>query len=95
MINDIAADLIKATWQLVKPGGLLIVHQNKYSQSSELNPEQIESLLSTLGTTRYYSSIAASEHKANVDISHYSLIIEQELKEENSHKEGVFWVVQK
>ena len=95
LINDIAADLIKATWQLVKPGGLLIVHQNKYSQSSELNPEQIESLLSTLGTTRYYSSIAASEHKANVDISHYSLIIEQELKEENSHKEGVFWVVQK
>jgi hypothetical protein len=95
LINNIAADLIKATWQLLSPGGLLIVHQNKHSQSPKLNPEQIESLLSTLGTTRYYSSIAASEHKATVDISHYSLIIEQELRDENNHKEGVFWVVQK
>lgn len=95
IINNFAADLIKATWQLLHSGGLLIVHQNKHLPSPEFNPAQIKSLLNTFGTTRYYSSIAASEHKENVDISHYSLIIEQELKDENSHKEGVFWVVQK
>ena len=89
------ANLLKTAWQKLSPEGLLIVHESPSSDSKQLKPEQIQSLLASLGTVKYYSSIAASERDPNVEISHYSLIIEQELRNENTHKEGVFWIVQK
>ena len=89
--NDEQAAIINGAWQKLAPNGLLIVHET----NSNLSPEHINQQLSKLGTTKYYSSIVASEHKADVEISHYSLLIEEELREENKNKAGVFWVVQK
>ncbi len=88
--NDEQVTLINKAWQKLAPNGLLIVHET----SSNLSPEHIKQQLSKLGPTKYYSSIVASEHKADVEISHYSLLIEEELREENKNKAGVFWVVQ-
>lgn len=95
LINETLAVTIETTWKLLAPGGLLIVHQDKHITSENLNAEQIESMLSSLGIVKYYSSIAASEHKPGLEISHYSSLIEQELKKESDNKEGVFWVVVK
>jgi hypothetical protein len=89
--SDEQTALINKAWQKLAPNGLLIVHEN----DSSLSPEHLNMLLSKLGSTKYYSSIVASEHKADVEISHYSLLIEEELREENKNKAGVFWVVQK
>jgi hypothetical protein len=95
LINNLDKDLIEASWPLLSTGGLLIVHQNKDLSTPRLESVQIESLLNALGTTQYYSSIAASKHLVDIEISHYSLMIEQELRDENINKDGVFWVVQK
>ena len=93
--DDARIELIRSIWQNISPGGLLIVHEQQSDNGPELKPEKIQSMLSPLGAVKYYSSIAASEHKPDVVISHYSLMIEQELKNENIDKEGVYWVVQK
>ena len=95
LINSADEVTIEATWDLIAPGGLLIVHQDQHIPTKKLSTEQIESKLNSLSTVRYYSSIAASEHKSGNEISHYSTIIEQELKDERDNKEGVFWVIEK
>ena len=95
LINSANEHMIETTWKLLAAGGLLIVHQDKHIATKNLRTEQIESKLNSLGTVRYYSSIAASEHKPSTEISHYSSLIEQELIDERDNKEGVFWVVEK
>ncbi len=94
-LNDLTADdqsaLIDNAWQKLTTGGLLIIHES----GAAVSPEQINTLLTKLGKPTYYSSIVASEHKPDVEISHYSLLIEQALREENQNKYGVFWVVKK
>ena len=95
LINSAIELTIETTWELLTPGGLLIVHQDKNIPTKNLSAKQIESKLNSLGTVKYYSSIAASEHKPNTEISHYSTTIEQELKNERDNKDGVFWVLVK
>jgi hypothetical protein len=85
------SDLIGKAWQKLAKGGLLIVRES----DPRFSPDHINSLVTPLGMTKHYSSIVASEQKTDVEISHYSLLIEQELKEENKNKAGIFWVVQK
>lgn len=85
------SDLINKAWDKVISGGILIIHESE----DRLAPDVIEALLSPLGSVKHYSSIVASEHKPDTEISHYSLMIEQELVEENQHKKGIFWVVHK
>ena len=88
---DEPADVLAKAWQKLSPNGLLIV----YDGDQSLAPEQLHSLLSNFGSIQHYSAIAASEHKTDVEISHYSLLIEEELRAENKDKKGLFWVVQK
>jgi hypothetical protein len=85
------SDLIGKAWQTLATDGLLIVRES----DPHFSPDHLNSLLTPLGTIKHYSSIVASEQKADVEISHYSLLIEQELKEENKNKASIFWVVQK
>lgn len=86
--------LVKGAWEKLNTGGVLIVHQTSSEQAST-TPKSISALLEGLGDVKYYSSIAGSEHKPEVEISHYSLLIEEELRKENETKEGIFWVIQK
>ena len=88
---DKPADALAKAWGKLSPNGLLIV----YDGDQSLAPEQLHSLLSNFGSIQHYSAIAASEHKTDVEISHYSLLIEEELRAENKDKKGLFWVVQK
>ncbi len=92
-INHFAqpADALSKAWDKLSLNGLLIVYDGDHSYT----PEQLHSLLSVFGSVKHYSSIAASEHKSDVEISHYSLLIEEELRIENKQKKGLFWVVQK
>lgn len=85
------SSLINMAWKKLAAGGLLIVRES----DSALSPDHLNSLLTPLGKTKHYSSLVASEHNVDVEISHYSLLIEQELREENKNRTGIFWVVQK
>ncbi|MFT7235218.1 MAG: hypothetical protein ACI9QV_000790 [Methylophagaceae bacterium] len=91
LTSDEQSKIVAKVWQKLPTGGLLIVNEN----NPDFLVEHINALLTETGTIKHYSAIVASEHQADVDISHYSLIIEQELKEENQNKVGIFWVVQK
>lgn len=91
LTNDEQSELISKVWQKLPAGGLLILNES----NTDFSVEHINDLLIHTGEIKHYSAIVASEHQADVDISHYSLLIEQELKEENQNKVGIFWVVQK
>ena len=91
LTGDEQSTLIGNAWQKLGMGGVLIVHDS----DSGVSPEHINALLSPLGRLKHYSAIVASEHQPDAEISHYSLLIEQELREENQNKLGVFWLVQK
>ena len=88
---DKPTDALAKAWEKLSSNGLLIVYDKDQSHS----PKQLQSLLSVFGQIKHYSAIAASEHKTDVEISHYSLLIEEELRTENEEKKGLFWVVQK
>ena len=82
-------NLIDSALKAVNQNGLLIVYED-LNQSKE----QFE-YLENLGTVKMYSSIVASEIHKHVEISHYSTIQEQKLREENTERDKVFRVIQK
>jgi hypothetical protein len=90
-----AKSQIENAWKKVSANGVLIVYEKKDNQNDNCTPGQLNEMLSSLGTIRHYSSIAASEIQDHIEMSHYSILIEEELRKENKTKQGVFWVVQK
>ncbi len=92
--NEANKQLVKAAWQKLASNGLLIVREGEEKENAK-TAKELTGLLSEYGSVKYYSAIAASEHLKETEISHYSLLIEEELRQENSTKEGVFWVLQK
>jgi len=74
-------------WQNLNSGGILIVHEE-----SQIN---LYDLLSTFGEIQTYSSIVASKIQRNVNISHYSSILESKLNQEKYDQSKVFLAVKK
>lgn len=81
------ASMLRAAWQNLKSGGLLIVHDDV-----EIN---LYDVLGMLGEVQTYSSIVASKIQRNVNISHYSSIQESKLIKEKQGQGRVFLVVKK
>ena len=52
-------------------------------------------MLSGLADISYYSSIAACKLKPDYEISQYSLAVEENLRQEQKHKDKVFRVLKK
>lgn len=83
--------LLRAAWENLKSGGLLIVH-NDSVVNSEAN---LYDVLGMLGEVQTYSSIVASKIQRNVNISHYSSIQESRLVNEKQDQGHVFLAVKK
>lgn len=81
------ASMLRAAWENLKSGGLLIVHND-----SIIN---LYDVLGMFGEVQTYSSIVASKIQRNVNISHYSSIQESKLMKEKLDQGHVFLAVKK
>ena len=52
-------------------------------------------MISSLGDIHYYSGIVASAIHQEVEISQYSLAVEQDLRQEKTNKDNLFRVIKK
>lgn len=79
--------ILRLAWQHLRPGGLLIVHED--------SKVYLYDVLGEFGELQAYSSIVASKIQRNVNISHYSSIQESKLLEEKHDQGNVFLAVKK
>ncbi|MFK8068966.1 MAG: hypothetical protein AB8D52_12035 [Gammaproteobacteria bacterium] len=87
--------ILQKSWQKLSPNGVLIIYENTDEQNGGTNSDNLETTLNSFGTISYYSDEVASKFIEGEEISHYSSIIEQELKQEMENKFHTFRVVQK
>ncbi len=95
MKNSKQKKILQRSWQKLSSGGLLIIYENTDELNDGINSDQLEVMLSGFGTISYYSDEVTSRFIEGEEISHYSSIIEEELKQEMEDKFHVFRVVQK
>jgi len=84
--------LIQQMWAALAHHGILVVKEHCVDEHSA---QQLDMMLADLGQVHYYSSIAATAIQDKVEISQYSLAVEENLRQEKSNKLNVFRVVQK
>ena len=84
--------LIDKAWNNLKPSGLLILHD---AMPAGWQKSKFHQKLAAIGELSTYSSIVASKIEANVEISHYSTLQEEKLREEKLQQSNVFKVIQK
>lgn len=89
---DAYRDLIATAWQKLPTNGVLVIREKCKSTQQQ---EQLENIMRPLGEIHYYSGIVASAIQASVDISQYSLAVEQDLRDEKSNKDDLFRVIKK
>ena len=84
--------LVDLSWSQLNSNGVLIVHDAmpKGWQGSALHAK-----LDSLGDLSTYSSIVASKIEEQVEISHYSTLQEEKLRNEKEKQKNVFKVVKK
>ena len=84
--------LIENAWSKLKPNGLLVLHD---AMPAGWQQSKLHQMLAAMGELSTYSSIVASKIEANVEISHYSTLQEEKLREEKLQQTNVFKVIQK
>ena len=85
--------VINQLWNGLDSGGAIVIHQDFSGRADDI--EFVDSILAGFGDLKYYSSIAACQIRESVELSQYSLAVEENLRVEKSGKETVFRVVQK
>ena len=91
--HDQYQQLLQQAWSCLAANGVLIVREDLSSNTAAL--EKLDALLADLGEVGIYSSIAACEIKSTVELSQYSLTVEENLRQEKLSKANVFRVIQK
>ena len=98
-LSDLAQEsqlaLIDKAWSKVESNGILIVHDVMPSAWHRAGKSAVHDKLVSLGELSTYSSIVASKINDNVEISHYSSIQEEKLRQEKQEQTTVFKVIQK
>jgi hypothetical protein len=84
--------LLTKLWEALDPQGILVIRETYNDVQSS---QQTDQFLSSMGKVHYYSSIAATPIQEKVEISQYSLAVEENLRQEKSEKLDVFRVIQK
>ena len=101
MFSDVLADtsvvdykaVIQRAWDALPNKGVLIVREDAAAHADAV--EQIQLSLEAYGEVRYYSALAACQIKANYEISHYSLAVDEKLRQEKIDKTKILRVLQK
>ena len=87
-------DLLTHAWSKCNPNGILIVREDLSGNSNAA--ASLDAMMTALsGEVSYYSTIAASKIQDGVEISQYSLAVEENLRQEASRKDNIFRVIQK
>ena len=84
--------LLDRVWDNIKPNGLMIIHD---SMPVGWQHEKLHQKLEGMGRLSTYSSIVASKIEEQVEISHYSTIQEEKLREEKQKQTNVFKVIER
>ena len=87
--------LIDQAWEKLESQGILIVHEVMPNAWHEAGNNALHDRLASLGELSTYSSIVASKISDSVEISHYSTIQEEKLRQEKQNQSTVFKVIQK
>lgn len=91
--SDAYQNLVKQAWDSLPANGALVIREDLRTQPDRV--ASLETLLTELGEIKYYSSIAACQIKESVELSQYSLAIEEKLRQEKANKDNLFRVLQK
>lgn len=91
--NETYRAIINQLWGSLDAGGALIIQEDFSGRPDKI--EYLDSVLAELGEIKYYSSLAACQIRPSVELSQYSLAVEENLRVEKANKEAVFRVLQK
>lgn len=85
--------LLNDAWSHLDAKGVLMVHEDMTEIDAET--ANLDKMVSMIGRVTYHSVIAARNIEPSVEISQYSLAVEENLRQEKLTKQNVFRVVEK
>ena len=85
--------LLHDAWSHLDTKGVLIVHEDMSGNHAEVS--SLDAIMAELGQVAYHSVMAARNIEPAVDISQYSLAVEENLRQEKLTKHNVFRVIHK
>ncbi len=85
--------LLEQAWAHLAENGVLVVHEDMSGDTAEI--AQLDAIMSALSEVHMHSLIAARKIEAAVEISQYSLAVEENLRQEKRTRDNVFRVVRK
>ena len=85
--------LLQDAWSHLDDKGVLIVHEDMTENQADI--ANLDTMMAQIGPVLYHSAIAARSIEPAVEISQYSLAVEENLRQEKQFKQNVFRVVHK
>lgn len=85
--------LLQDAWSHLDNKGVLIVHEDMTENHTDI--ANLDAMVAQIGPVLYHSAIAARSIEPAVEISQYSLAVEENLRQEKQTKQNVFRVVHK
>ncbi len=85
--------LLQDAWSHLDNKGVLIVHEDMTENHTDI--ANLDAIVAQIGPVLYHSAIAARSIEPAVEISQYSLAVEENLRQEKQTKQNVFRVVHK
>ena len=85
--------LLHDAWSHLDTKGVLIAHEDMSGNHAEVS--SLDAIMAELGQVAYHSVMAARNIEPAVDISQYSLAVEENLRQEKLTKHNVFRVIHK
>ena len=91
--NNTYQEIVRQAWNSLETQGTLVIQEDFCGRPDMIG--HVDGMLAELGELKFYSSIAASQIRESVELSQYSLAVEENLRIEKENKDTVFRVVQK
>ncbi len=85
--------LLQDAWSHLDAKGVLIVHEDLQDNHADI--AKLDAMVAEIGSVFYHSAIAARNIEPAVEISQYSLAVEENLRQEKQTKQNVFRVIHK
>ena len=85
--------ILSSAFKQLATNGVLIVYENLLEKPSDI--QALDEMMEVIGTVKTHSAIATRTIEPSVEISQYSLAVEENLRQEKLKRENVFRVIQK